>query len=315
MPEPHLNITTLLSEFTPEQISRLRSIPGGDASLPANVRMTPELQNHKAFIHRSVTSTKDWIPLHAHSFHECIYCRQVPDMEYLVGAHRYRIHSGDIIYVPQGIPHRPIFHTNCAEPFVRDELWIRSDFIDSFGQRLPADIINNRKTPYLLRLDPCYQAEISSLLQKGVEENRTKLFRWDNVIEAYAWLFLVASSRILSDERTQCLQRENPNLFDRIIAYVEANLSGRITLEDVENQFYVSKSTINRTFQKHTGTSFYRCVTQRRLMAAQQFIMDGTSLDAVSRRVGFSDYATFYRAFKQEFGISPRQFRKMQNQS
>ena len=28
--------------------------------------------------------------------------------------------------------------------------------------------------------------------------------------------------------------------------------------------------------------------------------------------VGFSDYSSFYRAFKQEYGISPRQYKKLQ---
>ena len=59
------------------------------------------------------------------------------------------------------------------------------------------------------------------------------------------------------------------------------------------------------------GVSFYRCVTQRRLIAAKQLIAEGTILEHVGRQVGFSDYSTCYRAFKQEFGISPRRYRKM----
>ena len=32
-------------------------------------------------------------------------------------------------------------------------------------------------------------------------------------------------------------------------------------------------------------------------------------------RVGFSDYSSFYRAFKQEYGISPRQYRALQERT
>ena len=35
-------------------------------------------------------------------------------------------------------------------------------------------------------------------------------------------------------------------------------------------------------------------------------------LEQVGEQVGFSDYSSFYRAFKQEYGISPRQYRKLQ---
>ena len=62
------------------------------------------------------------------------------------------------------------------------------------------------------------------------------------------------------------------------------------------------------------GVSFYRCVTQRRLISAKSFIEQEIPLEDVGRRVGFSDYSTFYRAFKKEFGISPRQYRKLQHQ-
>ena len=45
------------------------------------------------------------------------------------------------------------------------------------------------------------------------------------------------------------------------------------------------------------------------LFAAKNLIVEGLPLEAVAEQVGFSDYSAFYRAFKGEFGISPRQFR------
>lgn len=313
MSTPSPSITTLLSDLTPELKQKLRSLPERDADFPENVYPALELNGLNASIHRTVTTAEDFVPLHTHNFYESLYCRQVPDMEYLVGSHRYRIRVGDVIFIPPGTPHRPIFSGSCTDAFVRDELWQRPDFAQSFGTRLPPDFLSSRKTPYLFRVDTHYQTEIGILFQKGVEENEKRPFRWDNAIEGYTWLLMVTMSRAVMDERTQPLQQEPPNLFDRIIAYLEANLPQKITLEKTANHFYVSKSTINRVFQKHTGTSFYRCLTQRRLFAAQQLILEGLPLEEVSLQVGFSDYATFYRSFKQEFGISPRQFRKIRD--
>ena len=59
------------------------------------------------------------------------------------------------------------------------------------------------------------------------------------------------------------------------------------------------------------GVSVYRYITQRRLIAAKSLIGQKLPLEEISQQVGFSDYSTFYRAFKQEFGISPRQFSQL----
>lgn len=61
------------------------------------------------------------------------------------------------------------------------------------------------------------------------------------------------------------------------------------------------------------GISFYQCVTQNRLIASKTLIEQNIALETVAEQVGFNDYSSFYRAFKQEYGISPRQYRKMQS--
>ena len=57
--------------------------------------------------------------------------------------------------------------------------------------------------------------------------------------------------------------------------------------------------------------SFYHYVTQRRLIAAKTLMIKERNMDYISTSVGFSDYSAFYRAFKKEFGISPREYRNL----
>ena len=109
------------------------------------------------------------------------------------------------------------------------------------------------------------------------------------------------------------MKAEKPELLDQVLTYIEKHLSNKITLADTAHHFYVSESTITHTFRKKMGISFYRCVTQRRLIAAKKLIEQGVSLEDTAEQVGFSDYSSFFRAFKQEYGIPPRQYRKMQS--
>ena len=107
------------------------------------------------------------------------------------------------------------------------------------------------------------------------------------------------------------MQAEKPELLDRITTYIETNYSRQITVAGLGRQFFVSSSTVSHLFQQRLGVSVYRYITQRRLISAKNLIGQKLPLEEVSRRVGFSDYSTFYRAFKQEYGISPRQFAQL----
>ena len=46
----------------------------------------------------------------------------------------------------------------------------------------------------------------------------------------------------------------------------------------------------------------------RRLLQARELIASGQAPGEVYQGCGFGDYANFYRAFKGEYGVSPREF-------
>ena len=104
--------------------------------------------------------------------------------------------------------------------------------------------------------------------------------------------------------------RERKNLLEQINTYVEAHLEEKITLKRIAGQFSVSVSTVTQLFQKKTAGSFHAFVTDRRMERARILIRQGLPLEAVGRAIGYQDHSTFYRAFRQSFGISPREYRK-----
>ena len=97
-------------------------------------------------------------------------------------------------------------------------------------------------------------------------------------------------------------------MINSLIEYINENLDRKLSLDEVAARFYISRGTVNKLFRESMGSSFYRYVTQRRLALARALINEGKSMKNAGLRCGFSDYSTFYKAFKKEYGISPREF-------
>ena len=98
-------------------------------------------------------------------------------------------------------------------------------------------------------------------------------------------------------------------LLEDIAAYVDAHLTERVTLNILADHFGVSVSTITQLFQSKAGTTFHQFLTDRRLTAAKALILEGMPLEQVGKQVGYTDHSSFYRAFRQTVGMSPRDFK------
>lgn len=280
---------------------------------PNNFYQELEMSYRFVQTHRDVSYSNSSVQLHSHSFHELLYCRSTCGAEYLVGARRYRLQRGDIIFVPAGVSHRPLLPEHMTEPYKRYVLWLSSEFTDHIMQLFPDTFKQGNSTTHLLRTAGTEWEFLGDYFRIGIQESEQKKNGWETAVLGNALQLITQLRRVTTDPASSPLHAEKPELLDQILDYVERNYASRITLSDIARRFYVSEGTVTQTFRKKMGTSFYRCVTQRRLIAAKSMILDGVSLEDVAAQIGFSDYSSFYRAFRQEYGISPRQFRKMQD--
>ena len=280
---------------------------------PGAVYQELEMTSRYVDTHQDVTYSNANVNLHSHNFYELLYCHNTADVEYLVGADRYRLQKGDVIMIPPGVSHRPLLPDHMTEAYRRDVLWISQEMMDQMEMLVPAEQRMRALESRLLRTAGTRWEFLGELFRHGVLEYEGQQPGWEEIVLGSTIQIVVYLRRAIQDRSAAPLKAEKPELLDQVLAYIEAHLSERITLGDIAKHFWVSQSTISQTFKNKLGVSFYRCVTQRRLIAAKTLIIEGLPLENVGQKVGFSDYSSFYRAFKQEFGISPRQFRKKQD--
>lgn len=244
---------------------------------------------------------------HSHPFHELVYCL-TGGGEYQIGPERIIVSRGDILSVPAGVFHTLAVPETAAEPYRRYILRISPDFILLIQSVFSPDAATLSHEVYALSTAGTAWEPLGEYFRRCVQECEQKQLRWETAVFGITTELVAQLARAWHG--THDSSRSKPELLDRILSYLEAHLSEKITLQDIAARFWVSQSTISQLFRKKMGVSFYRYVTMRRLSEAQMLIRNGIPMDQVSISVGFQDYSTFYRAFRAEYGISPAQYRK-----
>ena len=278
---------------------------------PNNLYQELEMSSRFVNTHRDVSYSNAIVNLHSHDYYEMIYCRTDCGVEYLIGSNRYRLQRGDIVVVPPGVSHRPIFPEKMTEPYIRDVLWLSTEFMKTIDSTFPDPTALQRDHSVPIRTGGTRWEFLGEVFANGVREEKEKRPGWETAVMGNTLMIFAHLKRAYLERSAGTMKAEKPELLDQIAAYIEKNYAQHITVSDLARQFYVSNSTISHLFKQKMGVSLYRYITQRRLIAAKSLIQRGELLENVGRKVGFVDYSTFYRAFRQEYGISPRQFGKL----
>lgn len=271
-----------------------------------------EIEMNSRFVNTHPDNGQNAMALHSHAFYEVLYIRR-GNIQYLLGTNRYSVHPGDVIFVPPQVSHRAMLTGQGNEPYERYVLWLSREFVAMLRNIWPGLRLNGDRCR-LLRMSGEDRDSVGGLFQRGISiaaEGRPggELEVIGNTIQ-----LLVQLDRLFSDDEITPPEREKRELLDDVVEYIERHLAEKITLEGTARHFLVSRSTVSHAFQQKLDVSFYRFVTQRRLLAARERILAGDSMNSIAEQVGFSDYSAFYRAFKQEYGIAPRDYAKLRGE-
>lgn len=98
--------------------------------------------------------------------------------------------------------------------------------------------------------------------------------------------------------------------YNRVLAYVRANLDTTITLDELAYEVDMSPSHFGRVFKETVGETPMQFVLSYRVEQAMRMLEDASlPLGEIAFACGFADQAHFSRSFKRVTGTTPRQYR------
>ncbi|WP_302773595.1 helix-turn-helix domain-containing protein [Parabacteroides johnsonii] len=113
------------------------------------------------------------------------------------------------------------------------------------------------------------------------------------------------------DIRTSAEDKKLFEELDRLVEEDKLFLDPNISRELLLNQLHISKNTFAQLIQAYSGTNFSGYINNKRLDYSIHLLKDYKryTIEAVATDSGFSNVRSFYRIFREKYGMTPSEYR------
>lgn len=271
-------------------------------------RQTMQRNDFEVFHYRDYKPTG--VDMHHHDFYE-VYLFLGGTVEYRVEGRVFHLEPGDLMLINPLELHQPIVDPT-GEKYDRIVLWINKDFLETLsagGESLSRCFDPALSThTNLLHPSPVQRSDLRLRLETLVRERYSRAYGSELCARGMLLQFMVLLNRMaISASGAPEAAESTTSLSGQILAYISEHYDEDLSLETLAQRFYVSKFHLSHAFSRDVGVSIYHYITLKRLLIAKQMLLSGAAPGSVAGSCGFGDYANFYRAFKAQYGISPRE--------
>lgn len=251
--------------------------------------------------------------LHTHDYYEFYFFLE-GDVSIQIGQKVFPLAPGDIIVIPPRVSHVAVIHSMDL-PYRRFVFWISQDFCSYLLDQSPdygylMQLAQTRKN-YIFHNDKITFNSIQSKILRLLTEMQGNRFCKTPLVLLYVSDLILHMNRLIYERNHPERAEESESLYQNICTFIDSHIEEDLSLDRLSKEFFVSKYHISHIFKENLGLSIHQYITKKRLALCRQAILGDMSISQVYQTYGFGDYSSFFRAFKKEYGVSPRDYKDM----
>lgn len=156
---------------------------------------------------------------------------------------------------------------------------------------------------------PAATSKFVSLLQEIMRTN-TETYADTEVLTAGMLanlLTMLLTVNSISEEADSALQAK----LKTVLAYIDANFTSDIRLDELARRFYISKYYLTREFKRAYGETIFQYIISKRINYAKRLLrFTDKPVEEISELCGFNDQSYFSKQFKKAENVTCLAFRR-----
>jgi len=257
---------------------------------------------------------QDVVQAHIHEHFELLYCTE-GRFELIVGKQTMILSRGDVVLIRPMQPHqtRTLYdgvNQYTVLRFMPEALFSSMQPIYELKYIFPFIYYNKQEIEFFTRKQ-LEGSHIDSLLQCLLEECAGRFYGYEMAVRSYTEQVLLwfirqwhqNSNAMPMDKR--CLE-----IIQAVFQYIDEHIDEPVDVGQVAKRFNMGRSTFSRFFNHYVGESLPSYVRRSRLSKAVKLLINtDKSITEIAAESGFSSISFFVMCFREQNGITPRQFR------
>ena len=138
-----------------------------------------------------------------------------------------------------------------------------------------------------------------------------RLFDETNELMSRGLIYIILGAILKKVELSEAQAQQTSVLSAEMLIYISQNFADALTLVDLAKHFGYNPSYLSRSFKQTFGMPFCKYLSMIRLREAVLRLKDGErNVAKCALESGFGSVRSFYRAFGDEFGMTPTEYFK-----